>query len=583
MSSVSCSSLEGVGLNGAGPGRGLARTPDAFLVYPVEKVRPEGTIRSKTSAIVRLAGGEYEAIVLGVNGPATISGLRVSTAAPASGDDGLRLAAYRIGYVPIERPSQWFARTRGRWPDPLVPLAARTDQDLGDGRRATGWDLERPLIVPAGENRTLLLELCLPSGGRRDADLAVDVLTDAGPARFAIGVRPWGFDLPRRPAFATAFGFSAASVVRKHRELAPEGLDEAGLVREYLHLLARFRLSAYSPYDGAVGRLLGNGSLAFDWTGFDGVTGALLDGTLFDDAPPATSFAVPRPPKGVSEEQAGEWYRTVESHLREKGWLDRGFASVGDEPMRRDYPQVKASAASIKNAAPGIRTLVTEPYSRALRGLIDIWCPDVWALGDSIRFVPIAARWPYRVSLDLQWNPPPCVYRDRTARGETVWLYTCLSAFVHDYPNLFIDTDGQGQRVLPWLAYRYGMSGLLYWQTVHAYQPEVDPWTAPRLVMTNGEGNLLYPGTPEVPDLRAHGPVPSLRLVLLRDGLEDYEYLAMLDRGGEGELAARLARAVAPSSLSWPHDPAVAAGARGKAAQRIVGAGVQAPGTGRAP
>lgn len=562
---------------------GSEHAPRAFLVYPVEKVRPDGTVRSKTSAIVRLAGGEYEALVLGVNGPATISGLRVATDAPSAGDDALRLAAYRIEYVQIERPSQWFACTRGRWPDPLVPLAASATESIGDGRRAIVFNLERPLVAPAGENRTLLLELYLSAGGRQDADLLVDILTDAGSARFAIEVRPWGFDLPQRPAFATAFGFSARSVLAKHRELAPAGLNEAGLTREYLHLLARFRISVSSPYQGTVGRFRDDGSLRWDWTGFDSVTGALLDGTLFDDAPAASSFAVPKPPKGISAEQAGEWYRGVEAHLRERGWLDRGYATLADEPMRREYPQVRADAAVIRNAAPGIRTLVTEPYSRALQGSIDIWCPDVWALGDSIRFVPIAARWPYRVSLDLQWNPPPGVYRRRAARGESAWLYTCLSAFVHDYPNLFIDAVGQSHRVLPWLAFRYGMSGLLYWETVYAYRAAGDPWATPYLLMTNGEGNLLYPGTPDLPDIRAHEPVPSLRLLLLRDGLEDYEYLAMLDRGGEGRLAARLARAAAPSSLSWPHDPSVAAGAREQAAARIAAAGVQASGTGRAP
>jgi hypothetical protein len=57
--------------------------------------------------------------------------------------------------------------------------------------------------------------------------------------------------------------------------------------------------------------------------------------------------------------------------------------------------------------------------------------------------------------------------------------------------------------------------------------------------------------------------------MILRDGMEDYEYLALLDRGDDGALAARLARMVAPSSLRWPHDVAVTALARGIAAKRL--------------
>ena len=275
----------------------------------------------------------------------------------------------------------------------------------------------------------------------------------------------------------------------------------------------------------------------------------------------------------MSTDQVSEWYRSVEAHLREKEWLDRGFADVMDEPMRSEYPAVKAAAAVIKTAAPGIRTLVTEPFTRALAGPIDIWCPDLWALGDSMAFVPIAAQWPYRIHLDFQWNPYPSVYRERTARGEQVWCYTSLASFVFDYPNLFIDARAQSQRVIPWLAFRYGITGFLYWQTVFAYRQEGDPWSKPRLMMTNGDGNLLYPGTPGREDIAAHQPVPSMRLVLLRDGMEDYEYLALLDRRGDGKLAARLARVVASGSLQWSHDVSVLARTRETAAERLAAAG----------
>ena len=135
------------------------------------------------------------------------------------------------------------------------------------------------------------------------------------------------------------------------------------------------------------------------------------------------------------------------------------------------------------------------------------------------------------------------MYRERTARGEQVWCYTSLASFVFDYPNLFIDARAQSQRVIPWLAFRYGITGLLYWQTVFAYRQEGDPWSKPRLMMTNG------------------------------NGMEDYEYLALLDRRGDGKLAARLARVVASGSLQWSHDVSVLARTRETAAERLAAAG----------
>ena len=74
-------------------------------------------------------------------------------------------------------------------------------------------------------------------------------------------------------------------------------------------------------------------------------------------------------------------------------------------------------------------------------------------------------------------------------------------------------------RVLPWMCWKYGMKGLLYWSvnywTTNPYQdPMNTKW------QQNGNGSLYYPGP--------NGPVPSLRLEVLRDGMEDYEYLARL-------------------------------------------------------
>jgi len=69
------------------------------------------------------------------------------------------------------------------------------------------------------------------------------------------------------------------------------------------------------------------------------------------------------------------------------------------------------------------------------------------------------------------------------------------------------------------MCWKYGLTGLLYWSvnywTTNPYEePMNTPWAQ------NGNGSLYYPG----PD----GPVPSIRLAILRDGMEDYEYLHRL-------------------------------------------------------
>ena len=41
----------------------------------------------------------------------------------------------------------------------------------------------------------------------------------------------------------------------------------------------------------------------------------------------------------------------------------------------------------------------------------------------------------------------------------------------------------------------------------------------------NGEGTLLYPGRPDKIGGRTHIPVSSLRLLMIREGHEDFEWL----------------------------------------------------------
>ena len=62
-------------------------------------------------------------------------------------------------------------------------------------------------------------------------------------------------------------------------------------------------------------------------------------------------------------------------------------------------------------------------------------------------------------------------------------------------------------------------TGLLYWSVNYWTK---NPWEDPANTKwgQNANGSLMYPG----PD----GPVDSIRLEALRDGLEDYEYLYLL-------------------------------------------------------
>jgi hypothetical protein len=81
--------------------------------------------------------------------------------------------------------------------------------------------------------------------------------------------------------------------------------------------------------------------------------------------------------------------------------------------------------------------------------------------------------------------------------------------------------------------WKYGVTGVLYWQTTFWQH---NPWTEPMTVSEdgkkdfgNGDGVLLYPavGTKSEKPIVA-APLDSIRWEMIREGIEDYDYLSML-------------------------------------------------------
>ncbi len=221
------------------------------------------------------------------------------------------------------------------------------------------------------------------------------------------------------------------------------------------------------------------------------------------------------------------YLETLQSHLRERGWLDEAFVYWFDEPDPKDYAFVSNGFAKLKRWAPDIRRMLTEQVEEALIGGPNVWCPLTPSYDDQI-----AAQ--------------------RRAAGDTFWWYVCTGPKA-PYCTLFIDHPGTELRVWLWQTWQRQIAGVLVWQTNYwtspaAYpdperpqNPYEDPmgWVSgydtpqgARRPWGNGDGRFLYPpesaadGRPFAPVLDP--PVASIRLEMLRDGIEDYEYLTIL-------------------------------------------------------
>jgi len=147
--------------------------------------------------------------------------------------------------------------------------------------------------------------------------------------------------------------------------------------------------------------------------------------------------------------------------------------------------------ALIHQAHPGIKNLLTMTPDLNYKD-IDIWCP--------------------RIN-----NFTPGLAEELAAHGKELWTY--VAGPTRPYPNLNLDVRAVDYRILPWLCWKFKIKGLLYWSV--NWWVKVNPWeSAMTFTNQNGNGCLYYPGKA--------GPVGSIRLEVLRDGLEDYEFFYLL-------------------------------------------------------
>ncbi|MBN2205990.1 MAG: DUF4091 domain-containing protein, partial [Candidatus Aminicenantes bacterium] len=229
------------------------------------------------------------------------------------------------------------------------------------------------------------------------------------------------------------------------------------------------------------------------------------------------------------EKAYGRMLRLISDHLAAKGWLERAYAYWYDEPEPATYPFVVRGMDMLKRMEPRLKRLLTEQFEPALAGRVDIWTPVI----DLFR---------------------PDWAAERRARGEEVWWYVCTWPPA-PYPNNFIDHPGIEHRVRFWMAWRYALQGDLYWSTNWWTEDNVfpppdyqDPWQDPMSynfhrgvagTWGNGDGRLVYPPRGwKDGRTRLEGPTPSLRWELIREGIEDFEYLWMLRKAAD-DLAAR--------------------------------------------
>jgi hypothetical protein len=504
---------------------GATGNNDVWWCEATWKVSPKRAAPSATGAAATLsaARNDAEAMQIVVRPRKALKQLTAAVGA-LQGPNGATIPAtsvelLQVYYHDVQHPTDGTS-VRGEWPDALPPL-------------------DKPIDVPAEKNQPIWVLIHVPKDAPAgDYSGQVTLKAEGWTANVPVKLHVWNFALPEKNHLETAFGFNVwrAFDYQNVKDYA----DRRKVLDQYLQCLSDHRISPYCPaplepigvkfvpdanpprteldfrvFDAEMARVLPKYHFTNFMLQLEGMGGGTFQGR--------SEGQIGKYGEHTPQYQAmfSSYLKQLESHLREKGWLDMAYTYWFDEPEPKDYEFVKNGMERIKKNAPGIATMLTEQPEQALAGNINIWC----AISDAYNQAAADAR---------------------RAKGERFWWYVCCGPRA-PYCTLFIDHPATDLRVWLWQTWQRNISGILIWDSNYwtsQDNPKQNPYADPMGYVSgtqpkdgqywgNGDGRFIYPplaaaggvtGNQAVMDR----PVSSIRWEMLREGIEDYEYLWLL-------------------------------------------------------
>jgi len=190
-----------------------------------------------------------------------------------------------------------------------------------------------------------------------------------------------------------------------------------------------------------------------------------------------------------------DWITKLCTALRDADLFQEPTVRFIDEPRLNHEPTrngIRALSELLLNVEPELR--IAQTVSAPAAELLDV--THVWILHTD------------------SWDRAVPKIEAARADGDRILVYNNAV----NYP----DHRPIRVRLWPWLLRKYAVDGTYSWWGTVCWRGEVeDPWTAG----VGSSGVLLYP--PRAPDEPT--PIDSIRWELFREGLEDYEYMALAD------------------------------------------------------
>ena len=498
---------------------GITFAQSAWVVGSLPRVGPSDAPGTATNIWVRAAKGEAESFQVIVSAPASGLSAVNLTASDLIGPGGAtisqrNLTFYREYYVYVSKPSPDYGVGNrplgaGWYPDGLIPFT-----NPATGAALSGATLTAvPYHIPPNQNQPFWIDINVPRTAVAGPYSGTITVTSAQRSwTIGVNLQVWNFTLPVASNLKSSFGFHGSA-----NNLAND------------QVLLQHRIQPFVMNASDLPALKADGVEIVGLPFFNESNGCAIN------APPPVA--------------------TIQSVMAQYP----GFPSYvypADEVTGCANVQSSLRAWAQAAHAAGTKTLVTVVPDPALlddgtgTGRSDV---DIWVI------LPRQ----YCANIDQF----PCVVTPSIpavqAKGDEVWSYNELEQDEYS-PKWLLDFAPINYRIFPgFIGQQFGFTGLLY--AYVAYWSS-DPWNN----VEAGDGfpgddMLVYPGQ----QVGLTTVQPSMRLKYIRDGVDDYDYMAMLKAQGQGAFIEQVLAGVAPDWQNWTKDPSALENARIQLGQRL--------------
>jgi len=491
---------------------------------------PDGVVGSEVK--VYAARNEFEPFQI------IVKPTESTDATVAIGDFGAGIEAevYQVAYVHIEQATDNLGQV-GDYPDPLWPLENGAE-----------------ISLTANENTAFWFSLFVPPG-TVSGDYTGSV--QIGGIEIPVRLHVFDFAIPDELHVKSQMNFSHSTILN-HYGVTGTGDNYWMYVDKIKQYFIDHRLTPKSVLWS--GGLTTNGSapyIDYDCNGVftdnDGIWGfespadIYLNGNGFNDGVGFPSFmsATFRNNDSSSDQRpstfcghnrnAGDWYTAdnpnsaynqewfeyvaaIENYLTNLGYLDKAYYYFANEPQdQTDYDAVAWYSQHLKAAAPNFKLMISEEpkseiydHPQYSGSKIDIWLP-------------------------VLNNYDPIISHERAANhDEETWIYFLYGTRPPYFNPITLDHPGIESKLTGWFLWKYRARGIAYYSLNNWSQ---NPWTNPMNTNHNGDLFMLYPpsmnNSPIAYGANNHRFVPSIRFELMRDSMEDYEYLYVLNNNSQ--------------------------------------------------